>query len=175
MTGQAEKERKGERNGDGKGRGRTLRVDVYRAFEKVTGVVSAAILLIVAVSLVVGVVQLVATMGGMLAHRALGKDYLELISEVLTLFILIELSRSLAEYFRVKRLRLTFITDAAIVFVLREIMIQLFEHKLPAAQIYALSVLLLVMALLRVLFHWMHQRQAGEERSLGGAGSRPGR
>ena len=145
-----------------------FKLDVYRAFERVVAAVSAAILLIIAISLVVGVVQLVATMTGMLVHQALGKDYLDLISRVLTLFILIELSRSLAEYFRVKRLRLTFITDAAIVFVLREIMIQLFEHKLPSGQIYALSVLLLVMAALRLLFHWMHVQQSREGRQGGG-------
>ena len=54
---------------------------------------------------------------------------LTMIIGVLTLFILIELSRSLFEYFSTRRLRLTPIIDADIMFVLRHIMIDLFDHK----------------------------------------------
>ncbi len=80
-----------------------------------------------------------------------------IISDVLTLFILVELSRSLVDYFDANRLRLTFIIDAGIVFVLREVMIKLFEHKISVEEILALSALLLVLGGLRVasvlLFH----------------------
>ncbi len=48
------------------------------------------------------------------------------------MFIVIELLRSLIEYFTVHRLKITFITDAALVFVLREIMVGLYQHKLEA-------------------------------------------
>ena len=86
-------------------------------------------------------------------------------SEVLSLFVLIELSRSLVEYFSVNRLRLTFIVDAAIVFVLREVMIGLFETKLAVDKIYALSTLLLVLGLLRIGSIIVHQRSLALERS----------
>ena len=76
---------------------------------------------------------------------------------MLSLFVLIELSRSLADYFECNRLRLTFIVDAAIVFVLREIMIQLFQHKLPPQEIYALSLLLFVLGALRIATTVVHQ------------------
>ena len=71
---------------------------------------------------------------------------------------MIELLRSIVEYYSAKRLRMTFIDDAAIVFVLREIMIKLFEHKITPEEIYAMSALLLVLTGLRMGIMWMHQR-----------------
>ena len=82
-----------------------------------------------------------------------------IVSEVLTLFILVELSRSLADYFREQRLRLTFIVDAGIVFVLREIMIKLFENKIEPGEIYALSVLVFVLGCLRIGSVLVFQRE----------------
>jgi uncharacterized membrane protein (DUF373 family) len=72
-----------------------------------------------------------------------------IISDVLSLFILIELSRSLVEYFDTKRLRTSYILDAVIVFILREIMIKLFEHTITTEEILALSALLLTLGALR--------------------------
>ena len=73
--------------------------------------------------------------------------------------MLIELSRSLVSHFDEHRLRLTFIADAGIVFVLREIMIKLFEHKIAADEIYALSVLLFVLGCLRTAAVLVYQRE----------------
>jgi uncharacterized membrane protein (DUF373 family) len=97
----------------------------------------------------------------------LSRDFLRIISDVLTLFILIELSRSLVEYFSTARLRMTFIVDAAIVFVLRELMIQLFEHKITPPEIYATSVLLLVMTVLRIGSVVVYQRGVQMDRMAG--------
>ena len=134
------------------------KVDFRGLFERVVAVVFAVILVIITLGIIIGVFQLLFTLGGMVVHKALGRDYLELISEVLTLFILIELSRSLVDYFDSQQLRMTFIVDAAIVFVLREIMIKLFEHKITIDEIYALSALLLVMSLLRIGSYWVYQK-----------------
>ena len=141
-------------------------IDYRRLFERVIGVVFSVILVIITLGIIIGVLQLLYTLGDMVVHRELGKDYLKLISEVLTLFILIELSRSLVEYFNTKRLRMTFIVDAAIVFVLREIMIKLFEHKITPEELYALSTLLLVMSLLRIGSFWIFQREQGMRRHV---------
>lgn len=62
-----------------------------------------------------------------------------------TLFILIELPRSLFDYFTPHRIRLITIIDAGIVFVLRHIMIELFNHKSNTDSNYALGVVFLVL------------------------------
>jgi len=95
----------------------------------------------------------------LLMNEDITRQYMRIISEVLTLFILIELSRSLVEYFSVQRLRMTFIVDGGIVFVLREIMIKLFEHKIIPEEIYALSVLVFVLGSLRIGSVMVFQRE----------------
>lgn len=54
---------------------------------------------------------------------------------------------------------MTAIIDAAIVFVLRHIMIDLFNHKLENRTIYALSALLLALATIRVTTSINYQRE----------------
>ena len=74
-----------------------------------------------------------------------------MITNILSMFVVIELLRSVLEYFELHRLKITFITDAALVFVLREIMIGLFEHTLNAREILALAALILVIGAIRTL------------------------
>jgi len=77
-------------------------------------------------------------------------SYMQIFSDVLTLVILLELSRSLFQYFMEHTIKIQVIIDAGIVFVLRDIMIGLFEHKLKTDDIYALSFLLLVLGIMRI-------------------------
>jgi len=100
--------------------------------------------------IIIGAAKLFLNFKDMVTIGAITGTYLKSISYVLSLFILIKLSRSLVEYFDSNRLRMTFIVDVGLVFVLREIMIKLLQDKLPVDHIYALSILLLVLGLLRV-------------------------
>ena len=108
---------------------------------------------------IVAVVVLFLLLGELEGNADAPRHYVRLVSDVLTLFVLIELSRSLVSHFDEHRLRLTFIADAGIVFVLREIMIQLFEHKIAADEIYALTALLLVLGCLRTAAVLVYQRE----------------
>lgn len=127
-----------------------MKVQLLPLFEKLIGAVISVMLVFITLGIITGVVQLFLTLGDLLATKELAGQYQQIISEVLTLFILIELSRTLVDYFTTHRLRMTFIVDAAIVFLLREIMIKIFEHKITPEEIYALSVLLLVLSILRI-------------------------
>jgi uncharacterized membrane protein (DUF373 family) len=73
-----------------------------------------------------------------------------LVTDILSMFVVIELLKSIVEYFEVHRLRITFILDAALVFVLREVMIGLYKHALQPAETGALALLLLVLGALRI-------------------------
>jgi uncharacterized membrane protein (DUF373 family) len=68
------------------------------------------------------------------------------------------------DFFSEHRLRMTFIVDASIVFVLREIMIKLFEQRIGVEEVYALSTLLFVLGSLRIASILVFQR---EKRMLG--------
>lgn len=136
-----------------------MKIPYMRLFDRVTDAIFAVLLLFITVGLIVGLIRLFFNLGDLLVHADIMREYQQMISEVLTLFVLIELSRSLVGYFSTHRLRMTFIVDAAIVFVLREIMIRLFEGKIEVAQIYALSALLFVLGALRIASVLVFQRE----------------
>jgi uncharacterized membrane protein (DUF373 family) len=133
-------------------------------FERVTSAVFAVMLVFLTIGIIIGTGRLFLLLLELFRDANVAEGYLHVVSEVLSLFVLIELSRSLVEYFSVNRLRLTFIVDAAIVFVLREVMIGLFETKLAVDKVYALSALLLVLGLLRIGSIIVHQRSVALER-----------
>lgn len=73
--------------------------------------------------------------------------------------MLVELSRSLLEYFDTQKFWLLFIVDAALIFVVRETLIFLFRHKIQPDMIYALAILLLVLGIISVYCIVAHQRE----------------
>jgi uncharacterized membrane protein (DUF373 family) len=135
------------------------RLDMTALFDRVIRLVFGIMLLFITIGIIVGVAHLFLNLGSLLVRADITGQYVVIISEVLTLFILIELSRSLVDYFSAHRLRMTFIVDAGIVFVLREIMIKLFEHQIGADEIYALSTLLFVLGALRIGSVLVFQRE----------------
>ena len=126
---------------------------------KTISLVFAIILLFITLTMIIGVARLFYQLGELIQEGGITGNYLNIFTDVLTLFILIELSRTLFEYFTSHRIRLTPIIDAGIVFVLRHIMIDLFNHKLETDSIYALSVLLLVLGVIRFGSSFTYQRE----------------
>jgi uncharacterized membrane protein (DUF373 family) len=150
-----------------------MKIDFRAIFDRVNSIVFSVILVILTLSIIAGVSRLLLTIGNLLAHEELTRDIQTIISNVLTLFILIELSRSLVEYFDTRRLRITFIVDATIVFILREVMIGLFEHRITPTDIYALSALLLAVTILRIGSVVLFQREQRMFDQSNVSGSRP--
>lgn len=133
------------------------KIKVY--FDKIVDVVFGIILIFIMVGIAIGTVQLFGTTWKLLAFEGITGHYVDIISDVLTLYVLIELSRSLVEYFNTHKLRLTFIVDAAIVFVLREILIMLFKHEIKPDMLYAYSTFLAVLGALRIGSVLVYQRE----------------
>ncbi len=73
------------------------------------------------------------------------------IVSVLNLFILIEFFRGIISYFEFDRLKLSYITDAALVFIIREVMITLFYKHINLNLSITYSIVILSLATLRTL------------------------
>ncbi len=127
-----------------------MKIGPLALFEKVISWALGVLLAFITLGIIIGVLRLFLNLGDLALHEDLTRQYQRLITDVLTLFILVELSRSLANYFTTYRLRMTFIVDAGIVFILREVMIKLFEHTITVEELYALSALLFVLGALRI-------------------------
>ena len=136
-----------------------MHVSAMKWFDRITALIFSVLLLFITLGIIIGLIHLVQQLGDLLTSVDAPRHYIKIVSEVLTLFVLIELSRSLVSYFDEHRMRLTFIVDAGIIFVLREVMIKLFEHKIMAEDIYALSALLFVLGSMRTASVLVYQRE----------------
>lgn len=128
-------------------------------FERVIEIVFGIMLLFISLGLILGTLHLFLRLPDLFAWEDSPRHYVAIISDVLTLFILVELSRTLADYFTAHRLRMTFIVDAGIVFILRELVVKMFEAKIDTAEIYALSALIAVLGALRIGSVLVFQRE----------------
>ncbi len=106
---------------------------------------------IVIIALLMGLARVILDLRAVFGSQTIAAAFDMMVTNILSMFIVIELLRSIMEYFTVHRLKLTFITDAALVFVLREIMIGLFQRSLQTGMIIALAVLILVIGGVRTL------------------------
>ena len=123
---------------------------LHNLFNWTINITFGLILVCLVIGICIGALQLVGGLFQLMRFDGVTGKYIDMISDVLTLYVLIELSRSLIEFFDSHRLRLSLIIDAAIVFIVREILIGLFKHQLKPEMIYALSALILVLGIVRI-------------------------
>lgn len=71
--------------------------------------------------------------------------------ELLTVFVFIELFHSLSEYMRFQRVRVTYLLDASLAFVLREVWVGMYGGHLDSASVFALAGLVLALGIVRTL------------------------
>ncbi|GAB6073046.1 hypothetical protein JCM14244_14230 [Venenivibrio stagnispumantis] len=74
-----------------------------------------------------------------------------LINSSFSIFILLEIIKSINEYFQYKRIKITTITEITIIFIMREIIIGLYQHSLKFEDSLYLSIVLLILTLIRIL------------------------
>jgi uncharacterized membrane protein (DUF373 family) len=130
-----------------------------RIFDRGVDIIFGIILLFIMMGVGIGTAKLFFTTWELIDAGGITGHYIKIITDVLTLYVLIELSRALVEYFTTHKLRLTFILDAAIVFIVREILILLFKHEMKPDMLYALAALLAVLGALRIAAVLVYQRE----------------
>ena len=85
-----------------------------------------------------------------LAHGIVYATDRELVIDVLSVFVLIELFRTFTDYLEFHRVRLRVFAEVGIAFILREIFIGLYDHSIEWAQVLALTALLAVLVTTRI-------------------------
>ncbi|WP_242393773.1 phosphate-starvation-inducible PsiE family protein [Anaeromyxobacter oryzisoli] len=102
------------------------------------------------IALMMGVARVVVDLAHIYRGPSIAEGFDLLLSDILSMFVVIELLKSVVDYFEVHRLKLTFVIDAAVVFLLREVMIGVYRHAVNAAELAAIAALLLVLGAFRV-------------------------
>jgi uncharacterized membrane protein (DUF373 family) len=122
-----------------------------RLFRKIVNIIIKLLLPLVILTLAIGIAKIVLDLKAVFKSPTITEGFNIMVTNILSMFVVIELLKSIIEYFEIHRLRITFITDAALVFILREIMIRIYQHDIVAVEIASLSVLLLVIGVIRTL------------------------
>jgi len=106
---------------------------------------------LVILALMLGMARIFLDLKGVFLSPSITEGFNSLLTDILSMFVIMELFRTLLEYFEIHRLRITFIIDGALVFILREIMAGIYQHKMSATETVSLAVLLLVIGVIRTL------------------------
>lgn len=116
---------------------------------------TTVILYILLLALIAGVLKIFAGLG-LIIIEALNGNFLQInftniVFGVLTVFVLIDLFKTFIDYREHERIRLTYITDATILIVMREVAVVIYGQKIEYEFVLSLSVLLLVLGAIRVI------------------------
>jgi uncharacterized membrane protein (DUF373 family) len=122
-----------------------------RFFKKAVDIIIKLMIPLVILALMMGIARIVIDLRVVFNSPTVAKGFDIMVTNILSMFIVVELLRSIIEYFEIHRLRITFITDATLVFILREIMVGIYQHKISAIEIGSLAILLLVIGGVRTL------------------------
>ncbi len=125
-------------------------IDHPKFFKKITDSIVTIVPYVLLLALIAGMLRI------LLDIRTVAIDSLEggfnkIVTNVLTLFIVIEFFRTFADYSKHERIKLTDITDVTILIAMREVTVGLYSKSLGFETIFALSALLLVLGVIRVL------------------------
>lgn len=121
-----------------------------RLFRLITDWIVKLLVPLAIVALMMGVARVILDLWHVYKSPDISQGFDTIVTDILSMFVVIELLKSIVEYFEVHRLKITFILDAAVVFLLREVMIGLYKHSLDGGQIAGIAVLLLVLGAFRV-------------------------
>jgi Predicted membrane protein len=83
--------------------------------------------------------------------ESLESGFNHMVTSILTVFVVIDLFKAFVDYQENDRIKLTDITDATILIVLREVAVGLYAQKFGYEFVLSLATLLLVLGIMRVL------------------------
>lgn len=129
---------------------RPIRRAVHWLRGHVVAIVVDVLILIVLAALVFAVWELAVTVFEAVTSGS-GGAFKYITTEVLTVFIFIEIFHSLVEYLRHHRVRVTHLLDASLAFVLREVWVALYSGHAEWGLVIAMSVLVLALGIVRTL------------------------
>lgn len=101
-----------------------------RLFKKVIDIIIKMMIPLVILAIMMGIARIFIDLKVVFKSPTISLGFDIMVTNMLSLFIVVELLKSIIEYFEVRRLKITFIVDATIVFILREVMIGIYQHKI---------------------------------------------
>ncbi len=125
-------------------------IDHQKFFKKVIDSIVTIILYVLLLTRIAGLLRTLLDIR-FVAINSLDGGFNRTVTNVLTLFIVIEFFKTFADYSRLERIKLTDITDVTILIAMREVTVGLYSKSFGYETIFSLSALLLVLGIIRVM------------------------
>lgn len=125
-------------------------IDHPKFFKKITDSIVLIVLYVLLLALIAGMLRIVLDIRTV-AIDSLDGGFSRIVTNVLTLFIVIEFFKTFADYSKLERIKLTDITDVTILITMREVTVGLYSKSFGYETLFALSALLLVLGVIRLL------------------------
>ncbi len=122
-----------------------------RLFKKVVDIVIKLMIPLVILALMIGIARIFLDLREVFGSPTIAGGFDIMVTNILSMFVIVELLKGIIEYFEVHRVKITFITDATLVFILREVMIGIYQHKMGWIEVLSISALLIVIGGLRTM------------------------
>jgi uncharacterized membrane protein (DUF373 family) len=122
-----------------------------RLFKKVIDIIVKLMIPLVILALMIGIARIFLDLRGVFESPTIAGGFDIMVTNILSMFVIIELLKGIIEYFEIHRVKITFITDATLVFILREVMIGIYQHKMAWTEMVSISVLLIVIGGIRTM------------------------
>lgn len=127
-------------------------INISKIFDHALKYIINILILYVIVILVVSLGKTLYTMKMLFDGDKIGINLSIVITDILSFLVMIELFRSFIEYFKAKRIRLHSMIDPAIIFIVRELIVQLYAHeKLLNNTLIGFGILLLCLGIVRTM------------------------
>ena len=118
---------------------------IIQYYGLVIDIIIMILILVMLVTLFVALASVVVELYQALTNLRHDMAIQTLVTSILSVFVLIELFRSFTDYLEYHRIRLRIVAEVAIVFILRDIFIGLYNHQLSWQDIIALAILVAVL------------------------------
>ena len=125
-------------------------IDQNKIFKTIIDLVTLIILYILLLALLVGVINILLNIKSII-FGTLGGGFGQIVSGVLTIFVLIDLFKTFVDFREHEEIRITYVTDATILIVMREIAGGLYAQRYDSQFILGLSALLLILGIVKAL------------------------
>ncbi len=133
-----------------RGHYKLLEINQNKIFKTIIDLVTVIILYILILALLSGVINILLQIKSIL-FGTLGGGFGQIVSSVLTIFVLIDLFKTFIDFREHEEIRITYVTDATILIVMREIAAGVYAQRFDYQFILGLSILLLILGIIRAL------------------------
>jgi uncharacterized membrane protein (DUF373 family) len=129
---------------------KTYMINQDKIFKIMIDIVTIVILYILLLALLVGVINIILDINSII-FGTLGGGFGQIVSSVLTIFILIDLFKTFIDYREHQEIRITYVADATILIVMREIAAGVYAQRFDYQFVLGLSILIFSLGIIRAL------------------------